>query len=292
MTDPSNIDVPPAWLRIDLANLNGLIMVVGGPDVGKTTFCQYLFYRLRELGVRVAFLDGDPGQSTIGPPTMMHLSHSIDPLLISSEPGETHHWFVGSISPSGHMLSMLVGAARLVNKANELGAETIIYDTSGLIDPAQGGVALKRAKIDLLMPVIVFAIQKDRELDPLLVPLRLIKRHRIIEVVQSPSAYRRDITNRQSHRAWQYSQYFTGARLQRIDWSRTAIIPMPRFALDRLIAFEDQDGFAMGLGIIKAIDRESHTIDVLTSLSSLAEVVTIHIGDVYVDSQTYRDRRV
>jgi len=53
--------------------------------------------------------------------------------------GLSPHIFVGSITPQGHMLPVLVGAARLAKAAVEYGAEVVVYDTSGLVDVSRGG---------------------------------------------------------------------------------------------------------------------------------------------------------
>ena len=99
---------------------------------------------------------------------------------------------MGAVSPRGHMLPLLVGAARLVDTAQAAGAETLIYDTTGLVDPAQGGTALKLAKIDLLRPAVLFALQRSNELESLLLPLRRSSRLRVIDLPLSPAVRVRD----------------------------------------------------------------------------------------------------
>ena len=47
--------------------------VLGGTDSGKTTFCQYLLGRLKSQFL-TAYIDCDPGQSVIGPPTTVGLN--------------------------------------------------------------------------------------------------------------------------------------------------------------------------------------------------------------------------
>jgi polynucleotide 5'-hydroxyl-kinase GRC3/NOL9 len=100
--------------------------------VGKSTFARYLYQRLVIEGKQAAYLDGDPGQSLLGPPTTLTLAlgelgepgkHGFPPS------GEVRRWFIGSVSPSGHMLPLLVGAARLVRAAFALGGGRV-YDTS------------------------------------------------------------------------------------------------------------------------------------------------------------------
>jgi polynucleotide 5'-hydroxyl-kinase GRC3/NOL9 len=267
-------------------------MVIGAPDTGKTTFARYLFAELIRTGGPAAFLDGDPGQSTLGPPATMTLALP-EPGSESFPPtGKTWRWFVGSTSPAGHMLPVLVGAARLVKAAHSAGVQTVVYDTSGLIDPAAGGAALKFAKIDLLQPAVVFAIQKEEELEPILQPLRRSRGSRLTILEPSAAVRRRDQLRRQSHRAEQFARHFQNARPVILDWTRFAILPFPRFAIHRLVSFEDEAGFTLNLGIVTEIDRTSRRVTVLTPQVSLERVVSIHMGDILLEPHTFRDRGI
>lgn len=64
----ATLDIPDAWSRLPLPDLTGVLLVVGGADSGKSTFGRYLYEQQRRLGRSVAFIDGDPGQSALGPP--------------------------------------------------------------------------------------------------------------------------------------------------------------------------------------------------------------------------------
>jgi hypothetical protein len=77
MRDMANqpLNIPPAWNTIELGEARGTLMVIGATDTGKSTFARYLYRRLgAEPGRQVAYLDGDPGQSTLGPPTTRHFA--------------------------------------------------------------------------------------------------------------------------------------------------------------------------------------------------------------------------
>jgi polynucleotide 5'-kinase involved in rRNA processing len=87
---------------------------------------------------------------------------------------------------------MVVSAARLAQAAREAGTDVLIYDTSGFVGAADGGAHLKLAKIELLQPSVVFAIQRDQELESVLTPLRHSRRPRLVELRPSPAAQRRD----------------------------------------------------------------------------------------------------
>jgi len=287
----SSIEIPQPWQEVD-PNLRGVLMVVGKADVGKSTFARYLYQRLCEFSIKVGYLDGDPGQSTLGPPCTMTLALAEEGDNSFPPKGALWRSFVGSTSPRGHMLQVVTGAVRLVATGLEAGAQAIIYDTTGLVDQAQGGVNLKMAKIDLLQPQALFAIQQDRELETLLKPLRRSRRVRVLDLPCSAACRRRDLELRRSHRAKKFAQYFTNANLLQVEWPKFAVFPAPCVEPNRLVAMEDAKGFTIGLGIVEELDRSSKMVLFLTPLSSLdlVRVDAIRLGDVMVDPETFEDR--
>ena len=160
------VNVPTEWEQLTVARLRGTLLVIGATDVGKTIFARYLYQRLCSQSRRAAYLDGDPGQSTLGPPTVMTLAVGLRGDGSFPPRGGVWQSFVGAVSPRGHMLQVLVGASRLGRAAYDGGAEVLVYDTTGLVDAALGGLALKLAKVDLLRPTAVFALQRALELAP------------------------------------------------------------------------------------------------------------------------------
>ena len=283
-------DIPRVWSHLELAHLRGTLMVIGAPDAGKSTFAQYLYRRLCAESCCVAYLDGDPGQSTLGPPTTMSLAIGTSGDAAFPPQGKTWRSFVGAVTPRGHMLPMLVGAARLVQAAQAYGADTFIYDTSGLVSPTEGGLNLKLSKIDLLRPSVVFAIQREQELESLLAPLRRSRRVRVVDLRPSPFIQPRNTLARQAYRASQFAQYFRTARLLTVDWERLAVAPSPSFVFHRLAALEDAEGFTLGLGIVQVADGRKKQVELLTPFRSLDGVDTLRLGDLTLDPQTFRDQ--
>ena len=292
MTVPS-IQVSPDWQELNLAELSGVLLVVGAPDSGKSTFARYLFNGLRASGRRVAFIDGDPGQSTLGPPTTLTMTFKPDVLDEQSE-GSMPVWryFIGSITPQGHMLPVLVGAARLTEAALQNEAQVVIYDTSGLVEPRSGGLALKNAKLDLLRPQTVIAIQREGELESFLVPLRRSGRTRVFELRPSRAVLRRDAEARRKYRALQFASHFAKAQAIDFEWSRMAVFPYPDFRVHQLVAFEDLPGFTLGLGIVHSINRPGQRVRVLTPLRSLSGVIAMRLGDILVNPDNFNDERM
>jgi len=285
------MEIPADWKAIDLEGVQGPILVIGAPDVGKSTFARTLYERLRVQDKQVAFLDGDPGQSTLGPPTTITLSMSGDEKGFPPE-GTTWRWFVGSTSPAGHMLPLVVGASRLIRMAQEAGVEVVIYDTTGLVDPATGGNYLKISKIDLLKPSLVVAIQREDELEGLLTPLRRSHRTELIELKSPSDARRRNVKERQRQRAARYFSYFEKGDSLTLQWSSFAIFPEPRFEPNRLVALEDAHGFVLGLGILRSVHRSTGEITLTTPLRSVNDIDVIRIGDMRIDPETFRDHQI
>jgi polynucleotide 5'-hydroxyl-kinase GRC3/NOL9 len=123
------ICVPHAWEDIQPAGFSGTILVIGATDRGKSTLVRWLAERLLARHHRVGWLDGDIGQSTLGVPSTMSLA-----LLDGAPEGLPRPWkrfFVGAVSPRGHMLPLLVGAQRLRQQATAAGAGAVLVDTTG-----------------------------------------------------------------------------------------------------------------------------------------------------------------
>jgi polynucleotide 5'-hydroxyl-kinase GRC3/NOL9 len=282
-----NLHVPHEWEALEPSRCRGILMIIGEPNTGKSTLGKYLFERLTKDRRRIAFIDGDPGQSRLGPPTTMSLCIWDDNTGLQRT---IRHAFIGSISPSGHMLQMLIGAYKLVHMSRACGADAVVYDTSGLIDPSRGGLNLKLAKIDLLRPNRLFGIQREQELEALLAPLRISALTAVTALRPSPGVRRRDILSRKAYRAERYANYFSRLECLRLDFHNIALFPGPALVPDRLVALEDAEGFTQALGIVREYCRKHNEAVVLTPLDTVKGIRTLRPGVMLVDPQTFEDR--
>ncbi len=280
--------LPPEFEELNLMELSGLIMVAGGPDSGKTTLVQYLVDRLLAVQGSAACLDADPGQSRLGPPATFTLECILN---AGGHAEKKSRWqrFVGSVTPAGHMLQVLSGCGRLVQKARETGVGVIVMDTSGLVDPQKGGARLKLAKIDLLEPSVLIVLQQADELASWVRPLKRARRTRVLTMTCPPVLRRRDFPERRAYREAAFRRYFRDAGLRTFYWPDYGVFPDLCFFRNRLVAFEDRQGFVLGLGIVREYDRFAKTVSAWTCLTDTQKrrVAAISLGDVVLDPSNF-----
>lgn len=289
----TTIHIPQEWQRFDPASLKGTIMVIGRSDTGKTTLARYLFQQLCRYHGKVGFLDCDVGQSTLGLPTTMTLALSAtnDAESRLPLPGETFSYFVGSTSPRGHMLPTVIGAHKLQMKAQEMGAEAIVVDTTGLVDRAAGGGALKQWKIELLQPSTLVSLARGLELEHILWPWRRDRRVRVHELRVSKHIQERDRETRIRYREERFRRYFGKASILEVPLRSTVVFGIEEMSRGRVLAFQDEEGFALALGVAQEYERNSQTLAVCTPLTSMEKVSSIRFGSLRLDPATGRELR-
>ncbi len=215
-----NLDIPPAWQETarHFLKTTGVTMVLGGPDTGKSTLCQYLVYRAYVAGFPVALMDLDLGQSHLGPPGALGLS-----LFPPSFPGDqglfpAGLYFIGQTSPVGAILEVAVGSRVLADQARARGVERLLVNTSGLVR----GIAahrLKQAEVDLLQPQLLLALDREGELGPLLRTLDYASNTLSLPV--SCHARRRGLEERRLYREERFRRYWE--KSHPLDFSLTEI---------------------------------------------------------------------
>jgi polynucleotide 5'-hydroxyl-kinase GRC3/NOL9 len=211
------IEVPDDWralsARIDAKD--GLAVLLGASDSGKTTLARWLVRTLTAAARRVALVDGDIGQSTVGPPATAGLAFAA-PAQNESVLGPVALSFVGAVSPAGQMLPLAAGLKRLAERASAMGAEVLLVDTTGFV-LGPSARRLKFHKIDLLAPQHLIALQRDDELEPILRLFEGRKGMAITRLPVSPHAIPRSFQARRSYRAQRFVEYFRESSLVEIS---------------------------------------------------------------------------
>jgi polynucleotide 5'-hydroxyl-kinase GRC3/NOL9 len=283
-------EIPSDWTGLIEAihGRKGSALVLGASDTGKSTLAHFLVTRLREMGNVVALVDGDIGQSVLGPPTTIGFALFDSPPPKMEDVKATASYFVGSTSPRGHMFEMLVGIKRRADRATQLQPEIIIIDTTGFV---AGELAweLKFHKVDLLKPAHLIGLQRRREIEGLLRPHQF-RPDMAIHRLKTPEKMRtKSPEQRRSNRSRKFAAYFREVRLyQRSLGGIRVVNPFKvRYrgtGLDGvLIGLNDEENFNLGLGILENMDVHRGTISFVAPELDPAEIRVIRIGSIAVD---------
>jgi len=183
-----------------------VILVMGNVDVGKSFFTTYLANTMLRHGLRVGAIDSDVGQSDIGPPVTMGLGIFEQPVALLYEVPLSSAYFVGSMSPSEHVLGFVVGVKWLVEHGLKK-ADVVIVNTPGWISGGPGR-SLQLYTLETVDPDIVVAFQRERELEHL---LSSVPRARVRRLPVSTKVRSRSPAERASLRAMMLEKYFEDA---------------------------------------------------------------------------------
>ena len=280
-----------------ISKQTGIFLVVGVPDSGKSTLSRYLVHYLTHANRIVGLIDCDVGQTHLGPPTTIGMMLYAQPTAQFDTLEPYCMRFIGSTSPIGHLLDIVVGTKKMADRALNSGAEVVIVNTSGLI-LGVSGADLKLNQIDLLCPKYVLALQESSEIEHLLTCLE--KRHTvsILRLPISEHAQKRTPEVRRRFRENKYREYFKGSQmvqlllselsLQGDIWYRERGVHVDAMK-NLLLGLCDSENYALALGILEKFDLTENSIHIITPLTSRdgEKVRTVQLGEIkiYGDGQ-------
>jgi polynucleotide 5'-hydroxyl-kinase GRC3/NOL9 len=270
------------------------VLLLGGLDSGKSTLGRRLLSEALAAGRTGAFLDGDLGQKTVGPPATVCLKHvrnaeDLEPERLAAPDALA---FVGATSPLGHLLPLVTGLARLLARAREEGADLVAVDTSGMVSGIYGQL-VKFHKVEMLEPDLVVGVRRGEELDPVLGVIQRFFSTEVVSLGVHPDVRTTSVERRAKHRENAMRAYF-GSALQRFRIRPTVFMPAlpPLFdlaQLDRLlVGLSDGAGGYTGAGYLE----HSETEGILRLISPVAEPPkALRLGSVRLE-ESYRLKRV
>ena len=251
----------------------GCVVLLGGIDTGKTTFGLSVAEAARLRGMRVAYVDADIDNSTVGPPACVGLKFCQDLERVDAQsvaPADALA-FVGSVTPQGHAFALATATAHLVDLARENEADLIIVDTSAYISGVYAEV-LKYRKLQLVRPDAVVGFQRGEELEPILSTVARFFSIPVTGLKVAPGVRERFVEERASYREARLRSYFLPP-LSRWRVKPTVFMPTlpPEIDPARLdglmVGLDDGKGSCMGIGVLE-FDQEER---VLRMVSSVAE---------------------
>lgn len=267
------------------AATQGVTMLIGGLDTGKTTVAlDAVRYALAE-GHRPVLVDADIGISTVGPPACvgMKVFESEADLDRVHEPDALH--FVGAINSSRLVLQQVVATAVMVERARHLG-DVIIVDTTAVASGVSGET-LKYHKAELCRPDLVIALERGEEMEPV---VGMLRRFLDLEVVTAPTDPGLNPLG-PDDRARKRTEAFAKALqppLERWKVRPTVFAPTLPVGLNLgrldgvLVGVQDPAGGCLGLGVLQV---EDDTVRVMTNVGE--GMTGLRLGSIRIDPNTY-----
>jgi len=263
------------------------IMVMGGPDTGKTSMVETIADRLARW-FNVGIVDMDIGQSHIGPPSTIAWGRIKKRFEGWSGIEPEDFYFAGTTSPIGSLLPFVTGARLITEKALSF-CDKVIIDTTGLIAPPVGTI-LKQFKIDIICPDVIIGLEHSAELGPILDAFRFNRTPSVYRLPVSSAVKAKSVTKRNRYRVEKFKSYFTDSRIVNVSAEGVGI----RFVRkpsglgiadlkNRLVSFRDADNRDIALGIIYGIKSGGKSFLILTPMDQKAKFSSIVIGTTGVD---------
>ena len=290
------VDAPKPWFdALELiAKEKGRVLIIGATDTGKSTLTKFLITQLCRRGFPLGLIDTDVGQSFLGPPATIGFSlFKLHPDwgIVFSTP---KIFFVGALSPEGHVPIFLKGVRRMLNRATSSEAEVILIDTTGFVS-GEGGNELKRRKIDLLSPQFILALQRSDEIEPILEPYNKTPTIKIFRLPLSQQIKPRSMEERRLYRSNRFEDYFKHSLIHDLDLQDIVFEgevldpngnPLPlEWALrisGLLIGLKDHQDDTLALGLTKKFFEEKNLLRILTPLSEIQNLKAIQLSSLKV----------
>lgn len=274
--------IPEGWWREagllaeKAASTPQTAVVLGGIDVGKTTFTVFLANRALLEGLRVSVVDGDVGQSDLGPPCTLGSAQLTTPVfdLFFVQPERLE--FAGSTTPSkvrGKLLEVLKRMCRAERQRSRL----VILNTDGWIS----GEEAENYKVELARAVeatTVLGLQAEGELEPILRRLEE-EGFSTVRLPASPKVRVRSRSERRDLRWQAYTKYFSAATLRSLSLEQvrlSGLKPQP----GAILALYGPAGRMLGIGVLVSLTH-CKTLKILTPAKGFVEKV--EVGEVLPD---------
>jgi polynucleotide 5'-hydroxyl-kinase GRC3/NOL9 len=206
--------VPPSWEnaveKILSLRKPVTVMVLGGVDSGKTSFCTYLVNEALRKKWKVAIIDADLGQSDVGPPSTIGFNRVTTPVKDLFEVKAENAYFVGLTSPSGALNRVVEGLTELKNRVLKTDVNLLIINTDGWVE-GEEAAEYKIRLTERVSPSVVVGIRQGDELTPILAAL---KERKTLAVVSPQVVHRRNREKRKILRELSYKKYLKQAKVQ------------------------------------------------------------------------------
>ncbi len=228
-----------------------LIYMLGCTDVGKTHTVTEIANMCCALGLEVAIIDADVGQSDIGPPCCIGMGMCKRDGQIGKlyDIPASRLYFAGDTSPASCIGACLRGIAAAVHDARALSPDIIIVDSTGWVE-GEEACNFKLREIACVRPALIIAIERYSELGGIIQRLTVPGNLLMLRVDEHVVLRTRE--ERRRMRTTSYRRYFRNARLR--AFASAIIEGEPEAgALVGLFGDDANNGACLGLGILRSV---------------------------------------
>jgi polynucleotide 5'-hydroxyl-kinase GRC3/NOL9 len=254
--------IPKSWqnaVEMLLEMREGIALIIGSTDVGKSTFCTYALNRFLTKKMNVRVIDADIGQADIGPPTTIASATPTSSVFSLTELIPEKVVFVGHTTPSAVESKIIGGIRRLTHPDSQ---EFTIVNTDGWLLDSRA-INYKSRMILTVRPNIVVGIGPTSTLNPVLD----VSRTNWISVEAPKSVLARSRNARKEIRELTYYHFLQGGDIKTIDLNtvKMRLRATTRQAFSRrssklknlLIGLLDAEGFMLQIGVLVGIEPNS-----------------------------------
>ena len=261
------------------------VMALGASDAGKSSFLTYLLNRLfqEKPNCIIAVLDGDLGQSDIGPSATVGYAIATKQVTELSNFKLENGFFIGETSPVNVMAKAVEGLKAMLTEIKEKMPDFILINTDGFVT---GDIALKY-KLTLvkeLLPNVVIGVESKGEVDEIMLYLG---GGGVMTVESAGAVYQRSQEKRKAIRERTYNRYLRHSKLQCIPVSQLVIEPrngVPKTQDPNrgiLVGLYGYGSKFYGIGVLRAINTERNTLKIETAIPK--KPVRLVFGKVVLD---------
>lgn len=281
--------IPVSWKKpldaiLGLQKRPVVVMILGTADSGKSSLCTYLLNTLVDGKCKVAVLDGDLGQSDIGPSATVGYALTAKPAMDLYDLKLKNTFFVGVTSPIMATVKAIEGLAAMKAEILQQPVDFVLVNTDGWVT-GDAAVKYKTALTSTLKPDVIVGVQVQDELVPLIAGL-----DSPVVVVEASSALNpRTAEKRKSLREMTYARFLKNAKLQCYPKSQVTIehrndIPKnqePKKGI--LVGLCGRGSKFLGIGVLREINPVRKALKVQTAVS--AKPLRIVIGKVVINEK-------
>lgn len=280
----------PQWQDLPglIMERKGVVMIIGASDSGKSTLVRYLITEILTAGTKVALVDSDIGQTSLGLPGTISLRvFSSDGDLEAFTPERM--FFVGAVNPAARV-PLIVRFVRTTVEECRNKSDVVLIDTSGLVS-GKAGEALKTGEVRAINPERIIAVQRSDEVEHI---LKLVDGVAICRVISSGMVRSRDTAARMRYRQKKYEDYFGDGgpleylvEMREVELFYNGKTPSPKssaFPGGNVIGLNHSEE-TLALGLLTEIAPEWVTFR--SPLGSIRKINRIVLGDI-----TYRQQKL